>query len=77
MCVHKLTLYNFLVADCSCKELDGKLDKSGYCKFQTCYVNQPSNCSDLVDSITHPGEQKSSDACKRKKGILIVLYNLP
>ena len=28
-----------------------------------CYVFQPSNCTDLVDSGTDPGEQYSAVAC--------------
>ena len=30
-----------------------------------CYVNQPSNCNDLVDSGSNPGEQVSAQACKK------------
>ena len=57
---------------CSCKNLvsdDGrgnckgtKIAKQG--KIQTiCYVNQPSYCGDLEDSIKIPGEQHSAEAC--------------
>ncbi len=29
-----------------------------------CYVNQPSNCSDLAFSTTNPGMKFSAEACK-------------
>ena len=29
-----------------------------------CYVNQPSSCTDLVDSGTNKGKQMSGEACK-------------
>ena len=33
-----------------------------------CYVSQPSDCSDLVESTSHPGKQWSYDACKIDEG---------
>ena len=30
----------------------------------SCYVNQPSNCSDLYNSTTNPEMQLSGEACK-------------
>ena len=33
-------------------------------KHFTCYVVQPSNCTDLTDSHTNPGEKLSAEACK-------------
>lgn len=57
---------------CSCKNLVSQ-DGRGNCKGTKiakqgkiraiCYVNQPSYCGDLEDSIKIPGEQHSSEAC--------------
>ena len=50
---------------CTCKDL---LNQSGYgnClddEYNMCYVEQPSSCSDLVDSGDLPGEKYSEEAC--------------
>ena len=57
---------------CSCKNLVSQ-DGRGNCKGTKiakqgkiraiCYVNQPSYCGDLEDSIKIPGEQHSAEAC--------------
>ena len=31
-----------------------------------CYVNLPSSCTDLVESMTNPGEKLSAEACRMK-----------
>ena len=31
-----------------------------------CYVNLPSTCGDLKDSVTNPGEQLSAEPCNLK-----------
>ena len=59
------------IKDCSCKDL---INENGFgnCKGTgspdhnnnvVCYVNHPSNCTDLVDSGTNPGEKFSAQAC--------------
>ena len=66
-------LYFFIVqGSCSCKDLVSN-DGRGNCKGTKvarqgkvrviCYVNQPSYCSDLEDSVKLPGEQHSAEAC--------------
>ena len=58
---------------CSCHEY---VNQNGYgqCKkkdfhqehvklLHVCYVNQPSNCSDLYSSVTDPGKKLSAEAC--------------
>lgn len=57
---------------CSCKNLVSE-DGRGNCKGTKiakqgkiraiCYVNQPSYCGDLEESIKIPGEQHSAEAC--------------
>ena len=47
----------------------GKCQKEGvwYSVFSGwfyCYVNQPSSCPDIVNSIDNPGKQLSAEACK-------------
>ena len=37
---------------------------------QACYVNLPSTCTDLEDSVTNPGEKLSAKAC-RLKGVVL------
>ena len=64
----KLVLENEM--GCSCSP---NMDNNGYgrCRRKdsnmgnryTCYVNQPSNCPDLVDSTTYTGQQFSAEAC--------------
>ena len=44
-----------------------------------CYVNRPSNCSDLTYSSTNPGKKFSAAACdtlNESKGILRVINNI-
>ena len=65
-------IITFLVKSCSCKDLINK-DNVGNCKGRkpiqfkqadfACYVVQPSNCSDLKNSTTNPGEKLSVEAC--------------
>ena len=65
-------LITFLGESCICKDLINS-HGVGNCKgrkptpFQdahsACYVVQPSNCNDLINSITNPGEQLSAEAC--------------
>ena len=58
---------------CSCHEY---INQNGYgqCKkkdfnqehvkdLHVCYVNQPSNCTDLYSSVTDPGKKLSAQAC--------------
>ena len=55
---------------CSCTEY---LNQNGVGRCQTntwghgnrynCYVRLPSNCTDLVNSSTDPGEKLSAEAC--------------
>lgn len=66
-------ILNTFLAGCTC--LDHLLNKkggTGNCQDlepeRWCYVNQPSNCSDLVDSKSHSGKQWSFDACKDTEG---------
>ena len=43
-----------------------------------CYVNRPSNCSDLTYSSTNPGKKFSAAACdilNESKGILRIMTN--
>ena len=60
------------LASCSC--IDHLLDsrKEGDCQDyhmqqRWCYVHQPSNCKDVVNSNFHDGLQWSIEACKRKQ----------
>ena len=68
---------------CSCHEY---MNQNGYgqCKrkdynqehvknLHVCYVNQPSNCTDLYASITDPGKKLSAQACP--KGIIYFVYS--
>ena len=71
---------------CSCHEY---INQNGYgqCRkkdfnqehvkdLHVCYVNQPSNCTDLYASITDPGKKLSAQACPKGKIFFkIVLYN--
>ena len=45
----------------------GQCRKRGYKHDYThvCYVNQPSNCSDMYASITDPGKKVSAEACAK------------
>ena len=58
-------------SSCTCKNLKNR-HNVGNCEgkrpmqFNTttaCYVNLPSNCSDLKESMTCPGEMLSTEAC--------------
>ena len=60
---------------CSCKDFvnDGGFGncfkRSGHSKHGgnvVCYVEQPSTCSDLIESKANPGEKVSAEACKLK-----------
>ena len=60
---------------CNCKDFvnDGGFGncfkRSGHSKHDgnvVCYVEQPSTCSDLIDSRSNPGEKISAEACKLK-----------
>ena len=61
------------ISGCTCMDY---INKNGYgnCKKQstnlggkfTCYVNQPSSCTDRKDSGTDPGKQYSAEACKEQ-----------
>ena len=61
-------------ASCDCKDFVtangfGNCNKvSSSLGKLSCYVKQPSSCSDLRDSETNPGHQFSAKACE--KGIL-------
>ena len=68
----------FITASCTCKDL---INVGGYgnCKGSrdfnrdnklTCYVNQPSTCTDLVDSFTNPGEKSSTEPCYQNRQLL-------
>ena len=55
--------------ECTCKDFV-TAHGVGNCKKEplgkeTCYVERPSNCVDLKNSTTNPGEQYSSVACKQ------------
>ena len=39
-----------------------------------CYVNQPSNCTDLYTSSTNPGEKVSAQACEIGKDELRIHF---
>ena len=66
------SIIKFLGSNCKCKDLINR-NNVGNCKgkkpsqfgrkFVACYVTQPSNCTDLKDSGTNPGEQLSVNAC--------------
>ena len=67
----KWSFFFNLLGDCTCKDL---INYSGYGNCQgtvdinrggvpICYVNQPSTCGDLEDSISNPGEKSSAEAC--------------
>ena len=67
-----------MLASCTCKDLinsDGFGNCKGYrdpnrnYKF-ACYVVQPSNCTDLVASLTNPGEMSSTQPCYDKRQLL-------
>lgn len=56
---------------CTCKDFVGDTGH-GNCRTKLkpqdrfmCYVEQPSSCTDLVDSTSNPGEKFSFDACTR------------
>lgn len=60
---------------CTCKDFvnDGGFGncfkRSGHSKHggkAVCYVEQPSTCSDLIDSKANPGEKVSAEACQLK-----------
>ena len=40
--------------------------------FPICYVTKPSNCSDLVNSTSIPGEMWSKEACSIEGNILSI-----
>ena len=57
-------------ACCACKDLvDQKGEgncagsKNGHFGKVICYVEQPTSCSDARDSVVHPGEKYSAQAC--------------
>ena len=69
-------IYFQFLSDCTCKDL---INPSGYgncastgfsSKF--CYVNQPTSCSDALDSLDLPGEKFSSEPCKGRKSHFIL-----
>ena len=73
-CIFNTKLVLSAEASCKCKNL---VNQQGYgnCKFKSyasqsfrefCYVDQPSNCSDLISSKSIVGEQFSSEACNLK-----------
>ena len=73
-CIFNTKLVLSAEASCKCKNL---VNQQGYgnCKLKSyasqsfrefCYVNQPSNCSDLISSKSIVGEQFSSEACNLK-----------
>ena len=37
--------------------------KNGHFGKVICYVEQPTSCSDARDSVVHPGEKYSAQAC--------------
>ena len=62
----------FIVKGCTCKDLVN-VHGFGNCRDRKnvhqgnkaiCYVNLPSDCNDLVDSIMIPGEKSSAEACQ-------------
>ena len=64
--------YLFFVKGCTCKDLVN-VHGFGNCRDRKnvhqgnkaiCYVNLPSDCNDLVDSIMIPGEKSSAEACQ-------------
>ena len=64
-------LITFLGESCICKDLinshgvgncEGR-KPTPFKESHACYVVQPSNCNDLVNSTTNPGEQLSAEAC--------------
>ena len=66
------SIIKFLGSNCKCKDLinqnnvgncQGKKPSQFRRKFVACYVTQPSDCTDLKDSGTNPGEQLSVNAC--------------
>ena len=66
----------FILVTCSCKDFVND-SGIGNCRAKedrfdavVCYVNQPSNCGDVVGSNTNGGELLSAEAC-RKEGIYL------
>lgn len=60
------------IATCTCKDLvnqhgvgncEGRKPSQFNGQYFVCYVVQPSNCSDLIDSATNPEEKFSAEAC--------------
>ena len=75
-----MLIITFIKASCTCKDLiniggfgncKGSKDWNRGNKF-TCYVNQPSTCTDLVDSSTNPGEKSSTEPCYESRQLLKV-----
>ena len=63
----------FKVISCSCHDMvnshgfgrcEKKLINEHFDNQHVCYVNQPSNCSDLYTSQTNPGAKVSAKACE-------------
>ena len=68
---HFETKFSVENSSCTCKDMKNR-NNVGNCEgerptqFNTttaCYVNLPSTCSDLKESITNPGEMLSVEAC--------------
>ena len=70
---------------CSCHDL---ISENGFGSCQkkssndhfkgspVCYVNQPSNCTDLYTSVTNPGEKASAEACKIGEYNLLIMLSI-
>ena len=69
-------IYFQFLSDCTCKDLMnpfgyGNCASTGF-SSEFCYVNQPTSCSDALDSLDLPGEKISSEPCKGRKSHLIL-----
>ena len=69
-------IYFQFLSDCTCKDLInpfgyGNCASTGF-SSKFCYVNQPTSCSDALDSLDLPGEKFSSEPCKGRKSHFIL-----
>ena len=65
-------IYFQFLSDCTCIDLIDPFGFGNCGLYGVCYVNQPTSCSDALDSLDLPGEKISSEPCKGRKLHLIL-----
>ena len=73
----KCNIILILLVSCTCKDLISANGYGNCAKLAPtygnkaiCYVNQPSNCGDLKNSGSNPGEKTSAEACTQSNNLL-------